>query len=453
MRFQIRREWRRYMTLLPAPPRDAEGRAIKLHSLVDPPHDDSRDLGLALDWFAATPQPRTPLDRLPDAGRLAFLVVLGLLGYAALRRTGTAAQSRCCWRWRRLSRLAAALWQRREPWPTGYRTCGCWCWPAGWRCCFPESCRGCGVVNRISQLGRRSVGRVGAGVTLLPLQQPWSSATGWALLLGGTILLAAALPALPTAEANPLSRRSVMLALSAITLLALALRLAGLDGLPLGMWRDEARHGLLALRILHDPAYRPVYVPNVADIPALLFYLAAVPIQLFGAHAWTVRLIPALAGALTPLALYFAARPLFGTRAALLAAALLAVSAWQLALSRLAFAATLGPPLTLLAIGLVWRALTTIDDRRPTTNDQRLDDWRPSSAPPTTLFSRQLLAGCTGGRCDRPGDLHLPSFTPDAADRRYRDRAAAGLGCARVACGRCRAWCCWDSPPRWWPGR
>ncbi len=130
------------------------------------------------------------------------------------------------------------------------------------------------------------------------------------------------------AEAQPLSQRTIALALAAITLLALALRLNNLDSLPLGMRRDEARHGLLALRILNDPAYRPVYVPNIADIPALLFYLAAVPIRLFGAHPWTVRLIPALAGALTPLTLYFAARPLFGTRVALVAAALLAVSAF-----------------------------------------------------------------------------------------------------------------------------
>src|SRR3954464_1816862 len=137
---------------------------------------------------------------------------------------------------------------------------------------------------------------VGAGGALLPLQQPWSSVAGWTLLIGGAILLAAALPALPATETNPPSRRSVALALTAITLLALALRLPGLDALPLGMWRDEARHGLLALRILNDRSYRPVYVPNVADIPALLFYLAAVPIALFGAHPWTIRLIPALAG-------------------------------------------------------------------------------------------------------------------------------------------------------------
>ena len=40
-------------------------------------------------------------------------------------------------------------------------------------------------------------------------------------------------------------------------LLALALRMWDLGGLPFGLWRDEARHGLVALRILDDPDYRP----------------------------------------------------------------------------------------------------------------------------------------------------------------------------------------------------
>jgi 4-amino-4-deoxy-L-arabinose transferase-like glycosyltransferase len=383
LRFPIQREWRRYMALLPAPPRDSEGRAITLRSLVVPPHDDWRDLGVALDWFAATSQPHTALDRLPDAGRLAFLVLLGLLGYAALRRAGGPLPMAL------LLALALAIALSSSmivaPAAVAYWLPNLWLLAlVGWLALLLPS-----IVPWLRRRQSRftsgaALVAVAAGVALLPIQQPWPSAAGWALLLGGSITLAARLPALPTAEDYPLSRRTLALALAAITLLALALRLVGLDDLPLGMWRDEARHGLLALRILNDPAYRPVYVPNVADIPALLFYLDAIPIWLFGTHAWTVRLVPALAGALTPLALYFATRPLFGTRAALLAAALLAISVWQLSLSRLAFAATLGPPLTLLAIGLVWRAFTTIDDRR-------------STIPPTTLFNRHILEAALAG--------------------------------------------------------
>jgi 4-amino-4-deoxy-L-arabinose transferase-like glycosyltransferase len=402
IRFQIRREWRRYMTLLPAPARGAEGSAIELHSLVEPPHDDSRDLGVALDWFAATSQPRTPLDRMPDGGRLAFLLAIGLLSYVAIRRTGVPMPSAL------LLVLAAAaalgIGILAAPSAVAYWLPNLWLIAlAGWLALLLPS-----IVAWLRQQRWRfthvaALIAVGTGVILLPLQQPWTSAAGWLLLLSGSIVLAAALPAFPAAESTPLSPRSVALALSAITLLALALRLPGLDTLPLGMWRDEARHGLLALRILHDPSYRPVYVPNIADIPALLFYLAAVPIGLFGAHPWTIRLIPALAGALMPLALYFASRPLFGTRAGLLAAALLAISVWQISLSRLAFAATLGPPLTLLAIGLVWRAFATEDDGRKT-KDNRQSRHRRSSfvfrllpVAPAFLLSRHALAAALAG--------------------------------------------------------
>jgi 4-amino-4-deoxy-L-arabinose transferase-like glycosyltransferase len=380
LRFPIRREWRRYMMLLPAPARGAEGRSIELHSLVDPPHEESRDLGVAIDWFAATQQPRTLADRLPDTGRLAFLVALGLLGYAALRRASAPLAIALSLALALASALGIGI--ATAPGRLAYWLPSLWLATlAGWLALILARLLPWLRERQSAFTAVAALAAVATGVALLPLQQPWSSTIGWALLVGGSIGLAAALPAWP-AEASRLSRRLVALALTGITLLALAARLVGLDALPLGMWRDEARHGLLALRILHDPSFRPVYIPNVADIPALLFYLAAVPIQLFGAHAWSIRLVPALAGALTPLALYFAAQPLFGARAALLAAALLAISAWHIGLSRLAFAATLGPPLTLLAIGLAWRALTTINVRGPESRRQ--------------LFEA-ALAGCTTG--------------------------------------------------------
>lgn len=369
--------WRIYQALLPALPRGDQAPSVSLQTSHSVFKNDPRDLGVVLSRLDAVQLPLSPLDRLPDAGRLVFLVLLGLLVFLALR--GALARARLAWAVTLALTLALGAGLVAAPGQVAY-----WL-PNLWLALLVACCaivapwlvralrRSSGDGSALPALGLLAV--VGAQL-LLPLQQPWSSAIGWPLILGGGVALVAARPRLPVAQTQP-GRRAVMLALLGATLVALALRLVALDGLPLGMWRDEARHGLLALRILRDPTYRPVYVPVVADIPALLFYLAAAPIGLFGNHPWTVRLAPALAGALTPLVAYWLARPLFGTRAALLSAALLAASVWHVALSRLAFAATLGPPLTMLAIGLAWRAL--------------------DGGPPRRRLAQAGLAGACGG--------------------------------------------------------
>ncbi len=151
--------------------------------------------------------------------------------------------------------------------------------------------------------------------------------------------------------------RATPIILGLIVGLSLVLRLINLDGQPLALWRDEARHGLQALRIWNDPTYRPAYIAAGADLPALLFYLMAPVLGLLGSEIWTVRLVSAIIGGFTPLALYWAARPLIGQRPALLAAALLAWSSWAISMSRWAFPATLDHLLTLTAVGLAWRGL------------------------------------------------------------------------------------------------
>ena len=355
--FPLAREWREYTLLLPAPPHDAEGRLVVLRALPDPPYPEKRKLGFALTALVVAPNPLSLADRLPDPARLAFLVLLCDAVFVALRR--------------RLARgpalallfagaLALGAWMLLLPMAAGYWLPNLWvalalCWLL---LLAPPATRA--LRARFAGDGRAlaaGLALLAAAVLVLPARQGWSNLLGWPALAAAMIVLAAALPATPPPAAPGAAPRWLVPALLGATLLALALRLAALGSLPPGLWRDEARHGLLALRILHDPSYRPVYVPSIADIPALLFYLAAVPIGLWGAHEWTVRLVPALAGALTPLALFWMARPLWGWRVALLAAALLAVALWHIALSRLAFAATLGPPLTLLALGAVWRAL------------------------------------------------------------------------------------------------
>ena len=170
---------------------------------------------------------------------------------------------------------------------------------------------------------------------------------GLALITGGQSDLAT--------ETIPLPRFLLLSLL--LTLLALGLRLFNLDGQPAGLWRDEARHGLQALRIWSDPSYRPIYVVVGADLPALLFYLMAPVVGLFGPEVWSARLVSALAGALTPLALIWAASALLERRIALVAAALLTWASWSLSMSRWAFPATLDHLLLLMAIGLLWRCL------------------------------------------------------------------------------------------------
>jgi 4-amino-4-deoxy-L-arabinose transferase-like glycosyltransferase len=155
---------------------------------------------------------------------------------------------------------------------------------------------------------------------------------------------------------SPFSPRfSPLLLLALVFLLALGLRLYQIDNLPYGLWRDEARHGLVALRILQDPTYRPVYEPRGGvDLPGLGFYPFALALAAGGIHVWTLRLVTALAGALTVFPLYGLVCCLFGRRdVALLAAAFLAVSSWHLTMSRFSFPTIFDPLLSLTGLWLL----------------------------------------------------------------------------------------------------
>jgi 4-amino-4-deoxy-L-arabinose transferase-like glycosyltransferase len=165
-------------------------------------------------------------------------------------------------------------------------------------------------------------------------------------------LLPAATPAAP---GYPVARRHVLIVLLCIVLLALGLRLYHIDALPYSLWRDEARHGQVALRMLENPDYRPVYEPRWGiDLPGLGFYPFALALRLWGIHAWSLRVMTAIAGALTVLPLYALVACLTARRdVALLAAALLAVSSWHISISRLSFPTIFEPLLTLTALWLL----------------------------------------------------------------------------------------------------
>jgi 4-amino-4-deoxy-L-arabinose transferase-like glycosyltransferase len=133
-----------------------------------------------------------------------------------------------------------------------------------------------------------------------------------------------------------LSRHGELLALAAILALAAAARFYNLGAIPFGMWRDEARHGLEALRILTEPGYRPIYIPNIS-LPGLYPTLLAADFKLFGASLASLRGLTAGAGVLAIVALWVVARQLWGPHVALVAALLGAVGSWRVSIDRLAF--------------------------------------------------------------------------------------------------------------------
>lgn len=148
-------------------------------------------------------------------------------------------------------------------------------------------------------------------------------------------------------------------ALAGILVLAAGTRFYQLDDVPFGMWRDEARHGLEALRILREPGYRPVYIPNIS-LPGLYPALLAVVFQLAGEGIVALRGLTAAAGVGAVAALFVLTRHLWGARVALVAAFLGAVGSWRVSIDRLAFDTAPTTLCTLLALYAFVRGIDAV---------------------------------------------------------------------------------------------
>jgi 4-amino-4-deoxy-L-arabinose transferase-like glycosyltransferase len=380
-------EWRRYQVIVPTNP--TGDTAVQLNSSAFQPDNDPRTLGVAIRDVAFR-----SLDSgaLPPLQRTMFLGTLPLLGWLLLRRIGVNQRAAMVWG----GALTVVIgFAAAYPLTAGYLL-PTFAWP--WWPLLPLIAL---VFTRPLMQGAERVtahfqsrpalslwcGLALALIALIALRTGLAAPIGIVLTLAGSVAALIGLERLttssdqrPATSDNPSTPSPLhpftpspfhpFTAILALTGLAFALRLYHLDQLPAGLWRDEARHGLLALRIWQDPSFRPIYVVGGADLPALLFYLMAPILGTFGPHVWSLRLVSALLGALTPLALWWAARPMIGVRAALLSAAFLAWASWSLSMSRWAFPATLDQLLLIVAIGMIWRALSF--DNNSSATRQRL---------------------------------------------------------------------------------
>lgn len=382
---EVAREWRTYHALVEPTVFTDEHQLIRMRSTTFRPgiDADSRELGIAVRRVQAQQLPATGSPRLALAPRALFLALTTMVLMALLWRIGLGwqlvfvagtlivlllggAQSR--------APGSLAYWFPNAWFLLGLGTLGLALEVASSRFRRDERLR---LPRWPASIGGITLALLGTSVLWLRVS-PW---VGLPLVLAGVGIALTGLASgerAATAEQLSGAGRLTLIGLLAITAVALALRLYRINSLPVAFWRDEVYHGTQALEIWRNPAYRPVYVPSV-DLPALLFYLIAPVIGTFGPNLWTVRLVPALAGTLTPLALWFALRPMFGARVALIAAWSMAVSAWNLYMSRWGFPVILDPLLVLTAIGCFWRALA------PETSRSRAAAWSAAGGAATAL--------------------------------------------------------------------
>ena len=144
-----------------------------------------------------------------------------------------------------------------------------------------------------------------------------------------------------------------------LLLAGFALRLWGLGALPWGLNQDEASAGYDAWAILHygidrcGVSYPVLLTAWGSGQNALLSYLSMPVIALFGLSEVTVRIVPALLGCASLLAMYLFARRVRGVRFGLWALFFLALCPWHIMTGRWALESNLLPALLLGGICFV----------------------------------------------------------------------------------------------------
>ena len=194
----------------------------------------------------------------------------------------------------------------------------------------------------------------------------WYTVAAWAGACGGWFLAFAERPFIASANRQWLTADGLSvnlkwrhLALLAILLLAAWFRFYRLEDVPREMTIDHP-HKLLDVRDLLQGQYR-VFFPRNSGRELFQFYYTASLVRMFnlGLTHDTLKLGTALASFATVVTTYLLAREIFGTETALVTIAFLAISRWDLGISRMGLRFPLAPlALTLMFLFLL-RSLRT----------------------------------------------------------------------------------------------
>jgi len=213
--------------------------------------------------------------------------------------------------------------------------------------------------------GRALVAAIGTQALLMSLPfytgQPEIPVLDWSPLallvlaagLGALLVAGSQVAALP--EEEP-ALRNERWWLAAIVCVAVLFRTLWLDTIPVGFFQDEATNGNDALALAKVDGWM-LWSDSVGGRPTLFLYLLYYTLQVFGVSYLSLKIVPVVIGVATVVAVWALGRQAFGSRIALWAAFLIAVSRWHVHYSRMAWEAICLPlfavgGLALLAYGL-----------------------------------------------------------------------------------------------------
>jgi hypothetical protein len=186
----------------------------------------------------------------------------------------------------------------------------------------------------------------------LPPAQNYLLAAAWLTslaLFSWSVLRAAGWHAGAAASRNRLARRE-WLAIGALMLIALAVRVWDLESHPYAFINDEGEVGKAAVSLLSGQR-SDLFHTGWSAQPMWSFVPTALSVAIFGNSAIAVRLVSAVQGALSVVLLYGLAREAFGRSTAVLAALLLLGLAWHIHFSRLGVNNLID---SFLASGVLW---------------------------------------------------------------------------------------------------
>ncbi len=172
-----------------------------------------------------------------------------------------------------------------------------------------------------------------------------------------------------------------------VILVAVFLRLYGLDTIPSGLLWDESWNGLDTVAVLNGE--RPIFFTENFGREAIFIYLQAVSVALLGQTTLALRAVSAVLGILTVVVAYLLARRMFDARVALLTSGWLTLSLWHVIFSRMGLRTISLPFFLALGFYCLWRGLEEIYARDAS------DEPTPAIRHKSTLWF--ALAGIVTG--------------------------------------------------------